>query len=72
VIFSGNANNGTLDGTFYLNGNNSTSNSNSNIGDSALLKNDLSLTFPCPLVKRKSKTPLCVGTVMEDSGVTRQ
>ena len=36
ALFGGNANNGTLDGTFYLNVNNTSSNLNVNIGTGIL------------------------------------
>ena len=71
MIFSGNTNNGSLDGTLYLNANNSSTNSNVNIDTGNLLTID-SKSFPYLLVKRKQYTSLCFGRVTEESEVARQ
>lgn len=71
LIFSGNTNNGTSDSTFYLNVNNDSANSNVNISDSILFKNNEVL---CPYHHGKTHyyAPLCAGREAERSGVTRQ
>ena len=69
--FSSNANNGTSDGSFYLNANNDSAHSNVNISASNLSKQK---TFLCPHPHGETHyyTPICVGRGIEDSGATRQ
>ena len=70
VKLSSNANNGSNTGTFYLNANNDSGNSNVNIDSESCNKiNNIS----CPYQQGKTHyyTPLCVGTSVEDSGATR-
>ena len=68
--FSGNTSNGLSDSTFYLNVNNATSDVNVNISARNLSKTNISIS-PYQHGKTHYYTPLCVGRVIEDSGVTR-
>jgi len=70
VKLSSNADNGSNTGTFYLNANNASSNSNVNIDSESCLKLN---NTNCPYRQGKIHyyTPLCVGTLGEDSGATR-
>ena len=63
VIFSGTADYGLNAGSFYLNANNATSNSNSNIDSADLLPNAYMIN-PCLFTGRTNNyAPLCVGRV---------
>ena len=71
--FSSNTSNDTNTGSFYLNANNTTSNSNSNIGSGTLLNKLISVVYSLLVVsKTNNKTPLSVGREIEGSGVTRE
>lgn len=73
INFSSNTSNDTNTGSFYLNANNTTSNSNSNIGSGNLFNKLISMAYSLLVVsKTNNKTPLSVGNLGEDSGVTRQ
>ena len=73
INFSSNTSNDTNTGSFYLNANNTTSNSNSNIGSGTLFNKLISMAYSLLVVsKTNNKTPLSVGNLGEDSGVTRQ
>lgn len=70
--FSSNTSNDTNTGSFYLNANNTTSNSNTNIGSGTLLNKLISVVYSLLVVsKTNNKTPLSVGREIEGSGVTR-
>lgn len=71
--FSSNTSNDTNTGSFYLNANNTTSNSNANIGSGTLLNKLISMVYSLLVVsKTNNKTPLSVGREIEGSGVTRE
>ena len=71
--FSSNTSNDTNTGSFYLNANNTTSNSNSNIGSGTLLNKLISMVYSWLVVSRtKNTSPLSVGREIEGSGVTRE
>ena len=71
--FSSNTSNDTNTGSFYLNANNTTSNSNSNIGSGTLLNKLISMVYSLLVVSRtNNKIPLSVGREIEGSGVTRE
>lgn len=70
VRLGGNAYNGTNAGTFYLNANNTSSNSNVNIDSESCTKIK---NINCPYHQGKIHyyTPLHIGTSGEDLGATR-
>ena len=71
--FSSNTSNDTNTGSFYLKANNTTSNSNANIGSGTLLNKLISVVYSLLVVsKTNNKTPLSVGREIEGSGVTRE
>jgi hypothetical protein len=70
VKLSSNANNGSNTGAFYLNTNNSSGNSNTNIDSESCIKIK---NINCPYQHGKIHyyTPLHIGTLGEDLGATR-
>jgi len=66
-LVGANLNNGTNTGTFYWNLNNTSTNSNANIGG-RILESCVGIQS-LPLGKINNKTPLCVGSENENSGV---
>ena len=71
--FSSNTSNDRNTGSFYLNANNTTSNSNANIGSGTLLNKLISMVYSLLVVsKTNNKIPLSVGREIEGSGVTRE